>query len=245
MGSDKNLFVEGVKPYLTKNGLVARHPGEKEDGNAIHYTACYYIIKYILNIPNHLDRIKTVEVVHPWEVTPGQIRKGGEHKSGDFQAFDDYIVALTMSKLYLTGFAERVHFFGKQRLWTFNNLEPDNKWKNYRWKWMKTWFWRRPGFVPHVKICAGKKLSFFNQVMWCIDIMTTIRWSSGESGVILDWALVVAAMEEDYRLINWCIKRWERKLKKRYPKLMGGAFEEYFPMGSKLHPYAEYMENKT
>ena len=220
-------FQKYCEPYL-KDGMIIPRLGEEPDGNALLYTATYYIITDILHeaTPQHrLDLYKLV--VDSW-MELGRLSRG-PHKKSDPASHDDHSGIAATSLFYDTAHAIMIY---------------------NEWPWWKFW---PLGILPHLKLCAGKKLGVLDKLCWVANIYgTTFSKYDSTSGRILDW-IKISAYERSYersKIMQWAINKWRADIAKRYPHRMGDVFSVYFDRSLELkeenmqHPFAVYMNGR-
>lgn len=208
------------------------------DGNGILYSGMYFqILKRLNAIDLRRDSLHLAKIYTICELEPGLITRGKDNLSPQKQ--DDYIGILLGAQQLDFYIANDIYMYGIANGWTYNNMGL----KGIKNK-LNLWFGRFPGFIPHVKICAGRKLNFFDQLSWAVAIAyNAISGDRDASGIQLKWCMVQAYKNtqenEPYALLNWAAKIWDKHLKIKYQSgYMGEVFEKYF---YKDHPFVAAM----
>lgn len=228
-------FRKAMRPYFTHEDLVKNSPSDTDvDGNALMYTAIYYIfLAFMEDEPDRSAEVALMELCERWEERPGVLNRGGEAKSTQRQSHDDYIYLL--AACFLCGqkdlFPKRVLSWGEENFWYFHNVG-DFTFSN--------WFGRHSGFIPHVKACAGAKLSFWDRFKWSMDVLFTItKPTNATSGRLMDWAKVLVMRErESHWLTNYAMRAYRKKLGE-YEGGMKDVFGIYFGFS---HPFSKHAQ---
>jgi hypothetical protein len=243
----EKLFAEEARQHFAHGPLFSNQPGIEPDGNGVLYTAFYFetLVEYGQLTPGVAAHFRAM--VQECRIAPGLIDRG-KHKRADLQKHDDYIGYCRMAQLIDPTHAREVFLWGKQHGWVFKNLERKLNWK----EWWNTLFWRIPGVVQHIKICAGEELSWLDRILFFLGFWsTTLRAANSTSGRQMDWLRWQAYRDygHEYWLCNLGVKLFEKDLRKRYPFLMGSVFQIFFQRDPTLmqqpqHVLARWWQGK-
>lgn len=190
------------------------------DGNALLYTGTYYCMLKLLGEDTAFDRVKLKQIIKRWEVSPGLLVRA---HSNIPQSHDDYIGILAAAFVYGLPFAERVLDYGDKSDWWFSSK----------------YFGRLPGFAAHVRVCANKPLTPYEQLAWCADIIpTTLKKGDATSGRIMDLLKALAMRDKSYLLTGAALWWMRYRLKSVYKtQPLGQIFSIYFHPG---HPFSVF-----
>mgnify|MGYP006266702729 CR=1 FL=1 len=219
--------------YFQHYPLMSRDPGGELDGNSVLYAGTYALIcrklygRYVDAKDYEYNLYKFIEV------KPGVICRGG--KPQDPQTHDDYIGLCTLSGLTAEKkAATEVYEYGKANCWSYVNVA-------YSFKDLfNAQFWRLPGVVQHIKICAGKSWSWFDYLLFIVSVLTNaFTAKNSTSGKILTWHMVTMyeLLGDRFWLADKAVAFWKHRILKMYPNAMGDVFGIYF---GKDHVFAKY-----
>lgn len=230
-------FRESARPYFLdrESEIMSNKPGEMPDNNGLLYTGTYFVLLNRLGELKDSDNEHLRRVVDRCTPVWGLLYRHPSRRQ--HTAHDDYIGVSAAASIIGEPFYAKIFFvYGERHGWVYNHTD------TYTLKqWFKSWFARLPGVVQHFKLCAGYKLSLFDQLWWALDIISTTRRDPDDtSGRILDWLKIQAYRKSKHNhwICNWAVDLWEADIRARYPRLMGDVFAVYFDEG---HPFAKYM----
>lgn len=220
----EELFISEAEPYLRSYPFFSHDRAGNLDGNSILYAGTYGLLysKLFTKYPLAADHSTLLYVKSYLPEHPGVITRG-PHKWLDPQTHDDYIGLCTLSFLNHSGAANAIYLHGKQSHWSyFRGGESRDKFNSL--------FWRIPGVVQHIKLCAREKLNLFDAIWLAAGILGSAYGKGDESGKILKWHMVSVYESQADRnwLCDWAAKTWKRKLIENYPGAMGDVFGIYF-----------------
>jgi len=208
--------------YFIDYPYMAREAGGMPDGNAILYTGTYALIQKKLGIAANLD-VLAKDVYDHVQVKPGVIHRA--NKPQDAETHDDYIGMLTISALANGKEAEEIYEYGKAHGWSYVNVA-----YNFA-DVFNGQFWRLPGVVQHIKLCAGKAWNWFDCLMFFIAVMANAFTAKNDtSGKILTWHYVsMYELKGDKSpLCEFAATFWKKRILEMYPNAMGDVFSIYF-----------------
>ena len=206
------MIREMFKEYETDDGFL-KDRNKILDGNAILYTGCKLVAYEVLGIIQREDYDNYLKIMTNWEAAKGLLNRA--HKPKDDQSHDDYIGACVEPRM-----AKRVYNYGSAHHWYFNNTG--------RSFTLNDWHGRTPGFVCHVKVCAGVEPSFWDRFFWTIDIVSTsFKRRKATSGRIQDWVKVFKMQDSPHWLTRWASNRFIRSIQKKYKGEIGEVFAIY------------------
>jgi hypothetical protein len=227
-------FIEESKPYFDNYPFMAPTKHGELDGNTILYSGTYGMVSNSIfgkykDAPEHSARLYNESYV---PLSPGLLTRG-PHKWDDPQTHDDYIGMASLSFLGGGGAARAIYEYGKKHGWSYvRNSNPSVS------DWFNGQFWRLPGVVQHIKICAGESLSAIGSAWWALGVYFS---AANESGLILTWHMISVYEQTGKRnfLCDYVVRGWKRKLIEKYPNAMGEVFGIYY---SPTHLFARWMQ---
>lgn len=181
----------------------------------------------------------------------------------DQEGPDDYVGLASLSAAFPCDYAQailawgRAHFYRpKVRGWQlpiklpyyYRAAEPRDVSDD-----VGAWLGRQPALIAHFKLCAGERLSLFDQLAWAFAVSTTgafgpgPRQEGGQDSWALSWVLVQAARAQGPTTIQRAaISCFYRALAKAWPSIPGpggmrAVFAQYF--GDPMHPLAIWAED--
>lgn len=230
-------FVYDCGPYFTHYPFMSRDPGGELDGNAILYAGTYGVLfqklfKEYRDADEHSSRIYAAAYV---AAQPGIITRGPD-KLNEPQTHDDYIGLCSLSNLGNGGVATVFYNYGKNHWWSFFRKGQSLK------DWFNDQFWRLPGVVQHIKLCASEKWNIFDSLWWALGVYaSSFSSKDNSSGAILTWHMVTAYLQsnEKHWLCDLAVAKWKAKIIAKYPNAMGDVFRIYYGIG---HPFTKWAQ---
>ena len=228
-------FEYDLKPYFQEYPYMA-HTNGSLDGNSILYAGTYGLLYFKLfrAYPNSAEH--STLLYKNSLIESGVINKG-PHKANDPQTHDDYVGLCSLSFLNHGGAANAIYLHGKLTGWEFNNL-PDSGWKN----WFNSQFWRIPGVIQHIKLCARVNWSIVDKFMFSISIIGAILGPQDDtSGKILKWHMITVYELSDQKnwFCSWIVRKWKAKTLATYSGGMGDVFNVYY---GPSHPFVKWAQ---
>lgn len=208
--------------YFHEYPYMAREAEGIIDGNAVLYSGTLALIKHKLGADTN-PAINAKDLYEAVKVRPGVIARA--KKPLDVQTHDDYIGMLTFSALQSGKEALEIYEYGKANRWSYVNVAYSLA------DWFNGQFWRLPGVVQHIKLCAKKAWSWFDIVMFCLSVMAnafTARDST--SGKILTWHMICMYEHKGDRswLADAAVRFWKHRMLAMYKSGMSDIFGIYF-----------------
>lgn len=230
-------FIYDFKPYFINYPFMAPSHGGQLDGNSILYAGSYGLLcaRLFGEYKESAEHSTMLYKLSYLEELPGMITRG-PHKWNDPQTHDDYIGLCTLSFLNHSGAAFAICRRGQSSRWSY--FREHGTWK----EWFNAQFWRIPGVVQHIKLCAGAPWGLLDSFLWAIGVWSnTLGNQSDTSGKILKWHLVSAYEMSDRKnlLCSWAVRKWKTKLSETYPNGMGDVFKVYYGASHKFVTWAQ------
>jgi len=243
---EKSSFVQDCKDYFDKLGYFKQSPTGEAGGNTLLDLSIYFLIKKRFHGYSLSDGIRFTNIYDLSKRRRGVLNRS-IYKEDDQQRHDDYVGEFASGSFLDEGVVEEMYQAGGPFFY-YNNtgsLRIKDIWDS--------WFMRLPGLIAHFKLCSDRDLNLLDQVLWFIDIISTsYKDSNRTSGRILDFCKIEVYKTSDrqYSICDWAVKIRERKIRKRYPRLMGQIFHIYYdrgnmnPKNNYVHPFAKWMDGK-
>lgn len=221
------------KPYFSNYPFMAHDSGGTIDGNSILYAATYGLLHKKLFGEYQKAAEQSALIYAQSMVSPGVINRGPFCQIP--QTHDDYVGLCTLSFLNHGGAANAIYQHGKA-----NSFVYPNGGDSYR-DMFNGWFWRLPGMVQHIKLCAGVSLNLFDWLLMSLGILWNAYLADGTSGIILTWHMVSVYQlgAKKNWLADYAVQTWHRKLIEKYPAAMGDVFGVYFGKSHVLTKWAQ------
>ena len=221
-------------PYFQHYPFMSRYMDGGLDGNAILYAGHYGLLtaKLFGSYDKAKEHSAELYAKSHLKERPGVITRG-PHKWNDPQTHDDYVGLATLSFLGGGAAAWFIYSHGKSNHWSFFRGGKIQDWFNAQ-------FWRLPGLVQHLKLCASENLNLFDRLWWAIGVAAD-AYSKDASGKLLTWHYVsVYEMSgKKYFLCDWAVRKWKRSIIEAYPDSMGGIFRTYY---EQTHPFVKWSQ---
>lgn len=231
--SDPSLELE-AKPYFVHSGglFFAPEADWEPDPNCILYTGEFFELKARFGGISQDDVDRYRWVTNFITIEPGLIRRGGRHTG--FQTHDDYIGWCRASQIIDQWFARSVVEYGRKTGWRFYSHKPAglNDWWN-------GFFYRLPGVVQHMKICAGEPLGLVDQILWSLGmIVTTLSGRTETSGRrlrrLMRNAYLSMKYSHRYWVCNAAVSIFNRDIRSKYKNLYGDVQQIFFQRDPEL-----------
>jgi hypothetical protein len=209
-------------------------------GNHHVINATYHLISEKLggygpgSINKYSDLGQETQFLTSTRIEPGLFNRHPD-KVGDQESQDDYI-GMEVSGKVLDIIQFGIWSYGEKHHYYYDNLK-ENKIK------LTCWFGRFPGMKAVIKRGAGQPVGVLNRAGFCAAIFWDLIFPTSRtdtSGRILQW-LKNRVMKGESKLTDWCILKWEAKIKKDYPGQMGEVLGVYYGYD---HPFAMAMWGK-
>jgi hypothetical protein len=105
---------------------------------------------------------------------------------------------------------------------------------------VSAWMGRQLPLVAHAKVCAGERLSFVEQLIWCMGVLFSAYDAKSQDGKSLTWFAVKASKGSRSWIMSWACRVWSRKLKEQWGEGgMGAVLKAYF--GDKEQPSIKWL----
>jgi hypothetical protein len=242
-------IINEALPHLTESPFFSNQPNERPDGNSVLYSGelidlqdeYKQVTEYTENFFYHLLAQITVKF--------GTIKRGSFHDH--FQTHDDYIGACRAAQIIDPRIAKEIFIAGKTNFWCYQDQEP----KSFRDRW-NSYFWRIPGVVQHIKICASEPLNPLDQILFFIGTWsTTLSKKESTSGRRLDRLRMRAYKDQRYPHRYWlcdkAVEIFENDIRERYPKgFFGDVNQIFFQRDPELkqeptHFFARWLQGRV
>lgn len=233
--------------YLDEHDRVTlvRNPKSKwTSGNHTVLDGIFYTYLALTDQLHWSDARRFKGVMHAlWVEKDGKLLEGlleRDDKRDEFEGHDNYRAAACASFFVeryddegVTTAAQKIEKYGRQNNWIFNNIRPGKITQN---KFMDAWFGRFPGFVGHLRLCAGKSPGPIQALCLASGIYAGAMAPRNESTTkILTWFEVEVARHRKQANCDDAIKAWDKQLVKQFGTL-GGMFAAHV---GEDHPFAE------
>lgn len=210
--------------YFQEHPFMAREAGGSVDGNAVLYTGTLALIEHKLGLDSaNKERARDIYAKVVLKERPGVIHRA--LKPTDPETHDDYVGMLTLSALGSGQEAREIYAYGKANKWSYVNVA-------YKFTdWFNGQFWRLPGVVQHIKLCAGKAWNWFDVLMFALSVIANAFTAKDDtSGKILTWHYVTMyeLMGDKSWLADFAVRFWKHRMLAMYPNAMGDVFAIYF-----------------
>jgi hypothetical protein len=231
--------------YMTPNGAVhtMRDPDNQvTSGNHHVLNATYHVIQSKLDNLYRADKEAEMLFVEACRDPSGVFNRAPGKL--DEQAHDDLLAIGVSSALLNLDYAREIYEHGnKWRFPKFKGIPIPMKWYYDNTEETpdfnpKHWHFRFPGLVGVYKTAAGKRASIFDQIGYCIYLMSGAmnKDKTDTSGRILRW-LSISVMKDKYWLCDLAIKYYQRSIEKMYPNGMIDVMAIYHGPD---HPFSKY-----
>lgn len=232
--STQEEFLADVRAYFDEYPLMSRDPGAEPDGNGILYAGTYGLLyaKLFGEYKNSAEHSTLLYRACYLPEKPGVITRG-PHKWLDPQTHDDYIGMCTLSGLNHGDAATAIYMHGKKNWWFYfrGGVLRDK---------FNAIFYRLPGVVQHIKICAGVQLNQLDMVLLAAGLYSNSLGDQADtSGKIMKWHMASMYLRGSQRnwLCDWAVQKWIDKLMETYPNGMSDVFAIYY---GKSHPFVRW-----
>lgn len=227
-------FVYDCGPYFLHYPFMSRDPGTDLDGNAILYAGSYGVLSSVLFGEYKDAADQSARLYAQSYVEPGILSRGPD-KLDEPEAHDDYIGLCSLSFLGSSGAAIAICNHGKNNHWSY--------FRRGGWKeWFNAQFWRIPGVIQHIKLCAAERWNLLDTIWWSIGVYAnSFSKRNNTSGVILTWHMVASysRSNEKHWLCDYVVSKWKLKIIAKYPNAMGDVFRIYY---GKSHPFTKWAQ---
>lgn len=210
-------------------------------GNHHCINATYHVINSKLG--NHSSFENDVKLFNSFvkstEIAPGLYARH-PNKLNDHQTHDDYIGMVVSSYILNNSYpAEYIRQYGEKNHWVYDTLQ---KPASFTTKF-NNWHGRFPGLIGVYKRATGVKPSLFDRVGYCAALLADVYFKkdwTDTSGIILTW-LSNTVMKGESKMVDYCIEKWEDKVKEKYEGQMGEVLGIYHGLN---HPFSKAMWGK-
>jgi hypothetical protein len=217
-------FATDAKPHFLSYPAMSHDANQAVDGNAVLYAGTYALISFKLYGVYGAAVTHEKDLYEAVKVDQGVIGRFGKPK--DAQTHDDYIGLATLSGLTENKQAAIDMFVhGKLNHWSFVNVA-----YNFT-DLFNAQFWRLPGVVQHIKLCAGKAWNWLDIVLFALSVIfNAFTPKDSTSGKILVWHSIVMyeCLGDSNWLSDFAVRFWKHQILKMYPNAMGDIFGIYF-----------------
>jgi hypothetical protein len=229
-------FLEDVRPYFRQYPFMAARPDAELDGNSILYAGTYGLLHQRL-FSSYEDAGIHSLLLYKDSYLPSQpgVITRGPHKENDPQTHDDYVGMASLSYLGGSGAAKAIALHGKNHCWSFRR-----KGHNTIAEIFNAQFWRLPGLVQHLKLCARGEWNALDYLFWSIGVFASSFAKHGDtSGTILTWHFVRVYEQSGKKnwLCDWAVRKWKLQINSLYLNAMGDVFRIYYGPD---HPFAKW-----
>lgn len=230
----KEEFLADFSAYFNEYPFMSRYPHKDPDGNGILYAGTYGLLYSKLFGEYGLAAEHSALLYRNSYLRekPGVLTRG-PHKWGDPQTHDDYIGLCTLSAMGGGGAATAVYQHGKRNWWFYFR---SGGWRDR----FNAIFYRIPGVVQHIKMCAGERLTALDSFMLAVGLyFNSFTKKSSTSGKIVKWHMASIYLRGSQKnwLCDWAVQKWIEALMEKYPGGMGEVFEIYYGPD---HPLAKW-----
>lgn len=233
----QEFYDEMNQHYYRANCYHTMKDPDKDCTSGNHHVlnATYHLISSKLGNLTKEDELKEVNFINSTELEPGLFNRHPD-KVNDQETQDDYI-GLEVTDILMfnlnPGVSDYIYKYGLDHKWYYDNLKGSFSLGN--------WFGRFPWFPALVKKGACQPLNWFNRIGYCLYLLSTVYFNKDRtdtSGRILQW-LANSVMKSEGKLIDYCIRKWEDKIKVDYPTgYMGEVLGIYHGVE---HPFSKAM----
>jgi hypothetical protein len=229
-------LLEDVRPYFKEYPLMSRDPEAEPDGNGILYAGTYGLL-YARLFGVYENASAHSVILYKKSYLPDQpgLITRGPHKWEDPQAHDDYVGLASLSFLGGSGAAKAITLHGSTHGWSFLRKGRTN----FR-EVFNAQFWRLPGLVQHLKLCAQEDWNWFDCALWALGVYSNSFAKHGDtSGTILKWHFirVYELSGKKNWLCDWAVRKWKHQINSLYQNAMGDVFRIYYGPD---HPFAKW-----
>lgn len=213
---------------ITRMVVGVKNPGDHSCDNGLLFSAEYLMLLPHEDLGSEREWFQTL--VTTCEVMPGLIRR----YPGDpgYEAHDDYIG--TLAGLWLLQSSLRFAFldYGKTNWWLFNNVDPGKP-------RAEQWLGRFPIFPVFVKAACDQPLGWLDQWIWLLTLIYGVfaDVTGDTSSKILQWLMNQTVTGKGYKLIDFGLWFWKKRMLANVPGGMQQVFAIYF---NPEHPFAKY-----